>query len=438
MADTTRSARLSLIDGIALTVGIIIGTGIFEATPDIVKNVSGTASLLGIWLLGGLLSLFGAWCYAELSCLLPEDGGDFVYLRHAFGPLPAFLFAWSNVLIIVPGSIAAMAYPFATYFMVVVPAASKLGTPLIAATSVLLVTAVNAAGFHSGVTLQKLLTVTKITLFVAMALVLFAFAEESHVPGIIETGASSPGISLILILFCYGGWQEICYVAGEVENPTRNLPRIIVGSLIIVTGLMLLITLSFLYVLGFNGIAFSSAVATDAVSGVFDSNAGKVVAVLIALSALGVINGMIFMGARVGFALGQKHPAARYLALWDEAKCIPPIALWFQALISLFFILVAGSFTDVLVYTTPVVWTFFLLTALAVILLRKSKREPRTFSVPYYPVPVIIFCLSCLYLIYSSIIYDPVGTAISTAFCLTGIPVYFYEKKKYFRVDGKN
>src|SRR5688572_4885306 len=213
--------RLRLWDAVSIIIGIVIGAGIYETAPFVLANVKSPAHALGVWALGGVLSLIGAACYAELASAYPRSGGDYVYLSRAFAPALGFLFGWAQLAVILTGSIGMMAFVFADY------ASALWGTtPSVAATaSVIVITAFNAAGVVAGKTAQNVLSVVKVLGLILVIVAGLAFGESSPAPTTSAAGAGSFGLAMILVLYTYGGWNDAAFVAAEVRDPGRNIPR---------------------------------------------------------------------------------------------------------------------------------------------------------------------------------------------------------------------
>jgi len=401
-------AELSLFDSTNIIVGIIIGAGIYQMAPDIAKGVSGPWPLLGLWTLGGVLSLCGALGYAELATAYPREGGDCVYLRHAYGPWAGFLFGWVQLTIVRPGDIAIMAFIFATYvrqiydpFIDLCPGWSQR---IFAALAVLVLTIINLLGVKQGKYTQNILTVAKgLGLLLIVLTALLAPQQERS-----ETTFESWPISvaLVLVLFTYGGWNEMAYVAAEVKDARRNIVRAMVCGMGAVWLLYMLANGAFLYALGFNGLATSDAVATDTIAQVFPSVGARLISVLVCVSALGAVNGLTFAGARISYAMGLDYRLFRGLGRWNQDRGIPTRALLLQGAISILLILAFGSYMETLFYMAPVVYAFYLGTNLAVVVLRfKEPGVERPYRVLGYPITPLVFCLVCLFLIYKTLTY---------------------------------
>lgn len=401
-------AELSLFDSTNIIVGIIIGAGIYQMAPDIAKGVSGPWPLLGLWTLGGLLSLCGALGYAELASAYRQQGGDCIYLRRAYGPWAGFLFGWVQLTIVRPGDIAIMAFAFATYARAVYdPLASvcpEWSQQIIAALAVLVLSAINLLGVKQGKWTQNVLTVVKALGLLLIVLTALVAPQQERTAEPFEALPAS--LALVFVLFIYGGWNEMAYVAAEVKDARRNIVRAMVLGMGAVWLLYMLVNGAFLYTLGFNGLATSEAVATDTIATAFPAIGARLISVLVCISALGAVNGLTFAGARISYAMGVDYRFFRGLGRWDPERGIPTQALLLQALISIVLILAFGSFMDTLLYMAPVVYAFYLGTNLSVIVLRfKEPQVERPYRVLGYPFTPLVFCLVCLFLIYKTLTY---------------------------------
>jgi amino acid transporter len=412
--------QLTLYDSTCIIVGIIIGAGIYESTPVIAQNVASPAWLVGVWLLGGLVSLIGALCYAELATAYPTEGGDYVYLTRAFGRAPGFLFAWAQLWVVRPGSIGAMAYVFARYANELVPLAGPereyLALLTYAAASVVVLSAVNVLGVREGKWTQNLLTTTKVLGLGAVVLVgLWVVAPEAAPakPAAAASGFNlgAFGLAMIFVLFTYGGWNEMAYVGAELRDPNRNVLRSLVLGTVSVTAIYVLVTLAFLHALGLGGIRGSGAVAVDMLEPALGQWGGKAISLLICVSALGAVNGQIFTGGRIYYAMGTEHRLYARLGRWSPRLGTPVASLVVQAAITLglvvgFGMWTKGGFQSMVEFTTPIFWTFFLLVGLSLFALRRREPDtPRPYRVPLYPVVPILFCLSSAYMLYASLSY---------------------------------
>ena len=429
--------QLSLFDSTCLIVGIILGAGIYQTAPDVARGAGSFWGVLAIWAAGGLLSLCGALGYAELATAYPRSGGDVVYLSRAYGRWAGFLFGWIQLVVVRPGDIAIMAFAFATYARTLfdpLPANAVLGSQqLYAAAAVIGLTGVNLLGVREGKWTQNLLTVVKVLGLLAVVGVAVAAPRGAGAGGaaVAEIAPFPWSVALILVLFTYGGWNEMAYVAAEVRHPRRNIVRALVLGTVAVTGLYLLANLAFLRVLGFTGTATSAAVATDTVAAVLPRLAGRLVSALICVSALGAVSGLVFAGARISYAAGTAYRIFRPLGRWDPRTGTPVRALLAQAGVALVLIVVLGSFVNTILYTAAAVYTFYLATSLSVIVLR--HREPATerpYRVTGYPVTTLVFCAVCAFLIHGAVSYRPLVAAVSCLVIALGLPLYLATSRR--------
>ncbi len=423
--NTVPGKSLTLFDCICIIVGIIIGVGIYETSPTVAGCMGGAVGTLAIWLAGGLLALCGALCYSELASTYPSQGGDVVYLSRAYGPWAGFLFGWSQMLVIRPADIALMAYIFARY-AATLHAPVPHPVPLYAALAVVGLTVINMLGIRQGRWTQNVLTTIKVAAVLLIVGIGLSAPGGERINAGGETTLSGVKLGLILVFYTYGGWHELAYVAAEIRNPGKNIVRAVVLGTLTVTALYLLINASFLHALGYTAMADSESVATDAVATALPAYAGRLIAVIICISALGTMNGMIFTGSRISYALGQQHPLFKRLGRWHPRFEIPMSALMLQGGLSLGIVLLAGSFIDTILYSAPAVWLFFLGTGISLFVLRRKEPEcTRPFRVAGYPVVPIIFCLTCTFMFYASISYAiqqrPVGLIVLVCMLLTGI-----------------
>lgn len=417
---------LTLFDSTCLIVGIIVGVGIYQVTPEVARGVGGPVGLLGLWVLGGLLSLCGAMCYAELASAYPQQGGDYVYLSRAYGPGAGFLFGWAQLAIVRPGDIAVVAFAFATYASTLHDPLARTGFPyaqqLYAVGAVIALTGINVLGVRESKWTQNLLTIVKaLGLLVIVAIACFGRAPETAEP----VDSLPPSLALIFVLFCYGGWNEMAYVAAEVKDPRRGIFRAMLLGTVGVTVLYVMANGAFLSVLGFDGVRASTAVATDTVNAVAPGSGGVLISALICVSALGALNGLIFTGSRISFAVGKDHHLFRRLGVWNSRSETPMPALVMQGLIASSLIVILGSFVAAILYTAAVVYSFYLATTLAVMVLRRREPEvERPYRVTGYPVTPSIFAAVCGFLIFSAVAYRPWIAAAALLLLCGGVPLY--------------
>jgi len=423
---------LTLFDSTCLIVGIIIGAGIYQMAPDIARGAGGPWGVMGLWVLGGLLSLSGALSYAELATAFPREGGDYVYLSRAYGPWAGFLFGWAQLAIVRPGDIAVMAFAFALYARALwdplAGTAFPHGQQLYAVLAVVVLTTINVLGVRQGKWTQNALTTAKA--LGLLFIVGMAFAAPPRLPVAEEPGSLPWSLALIFVLFTYGGWNEMAYVAAEVQDARRNIVRALCLGMGAVVGLYLLVNGAFLYALGYGGLKASRAVAVDAVSGVFPALAGRLIAALVCVSALGAVNGLIFTGARISYAVGADHRLFGWLGRWHPHWGTPAAALVLQGGIAVALIVVLGSFLNAVLYTAATVYSFYLATTLAVVVLRRTAPHvERPYRVWGYPVTPLVFAAVCAFLIHSAVTYKPWIAACSGLLLLSGLPLFWLSRR---------
>ena len=438
---STPKQQLSTTDGIFLTVGMVIGVGIFKAPSIVAGNASSGGEFLFAWLLGGIVSLCGALVYAELSSRYPDTGGEYTFLTNGLGQGAAFLFAWSRMTVIQTGAIAAVAFVLGDYASEIF----RLGphsSAIYAAISVVALTALNFAGTLQSKNLQKVLESLLIAglLFLAIGGLLGGGTPKEAAPG---GGGGSFGLAMIFVLLTYGGWNEAAYLAGEVRDARRSMLKILVGGIVIVTALYMLVSWGYLAALGLGGMRESKAIAADTMRVIVGEKGALLLALIVCVSAATTINAAIFTGARTSYAFGGDFPLFSTLGSWREQGSTPANALVLQGLISLLLVFLASftpdGFSAMVAYTSPVFWTFFLLTGISLFIFRVRGGEAPPVQVPFYPVVPLIFCGMCAYMLYSSIDYirNPMfgpkfGDAVlaGLAIMLAGVPLYFLSKRK--------
>lgn len=422
---------LTLSDAVALIVGIVIGAGIFE-TPALVASQAGSdVAVMLLWLAGGLVSIIGALCYAELATTYPNVGGAYYYLKRAFGQKIAFLFAWARLTVVQTGSIALLAFVFGDYASEIL----RLGTfssSIYAAVVISLLTALNIVGLQQGKQTQNLLTAAKVLGLLLVVIFGLIASGNSSVP-VESTSSGNWGLAMVFVLLSYGGWNEAAYISAEIQDRQRNIVRSLVWGIGIITAIYLLINLAYLRGLGLANMAQSSAVAADLLRTIWGTPGALFISFLIAICTLGATNATIFTGARTNYALGQDIALFNFMGRWQQAPSTPTTALIVQAAIALALVLL-GTFTrkgfeTMVDYTAPVFWFFFLLSGISLLVLR--QREPhilRPFRVPFYPITPLLFCAVCGYLLYSSIVYTNVGAVVGVLVVAAGIPILFWNR----------
>jgi APA family basic amino acid/polyamine antiporter len=434
--DSLAAHSLGVWDAVSIIIGIVVGTAIFKVPMLVFQNVTGPWQALGVWLLGGALSLCGAFCYAELATTYPRNGGDYEYLSRAYGGWMGFLFGWAQLTVVLSGSIGLMAYAFADYSLRLGNLPAWTAT-WIGAAAVLGLSLLNALGAVVGKSVQNLLSLAKVVGLLGVAVTGLALGVGATKPAapVATPGLMGPGfgLAMVFVLLAFGGWNDAAFVAAEVRDQRRNLPRALLAGIAAVTVIYIAVNAAYLSGLGFEAARRSSTPAADLLGQAFGDWGARLISLLVMISALGAINGMILTGSRVYATLGADHRLFAWLAAGNSKSSAPIAALAVQAMIATLLILVVGTeegrtaidfvptriglhslpwsdfpggFEMIAAGTAPVFWTFFLLTGLALFVLRiRDRGRVRPFSVPFFPLPPLVFCATCAYMLYSSLAY---------------------------------
>ena len=416
---------LSTIDAIAIIVGLVIGAGIFRLPSLVAGNSSSEAAFYLLWVVGGVISLIGALCYAELATAYPSAGGDYYFLQRAFGRGLSFLFAWARIAVITTGSIAVLGYTFGDYASNLV----RLGahsSSIYAALAVIVLTAINVSGIRQTKGTQNVLTVLEVAGVVAVivtGILLVAPAPAPAAPAEAKPFMAGAPLAILFVLFTFGGWNEGAYISSELKG-SRSMVTALAVSLVTVTVLYLLINYAYVRSLGLGGVAKSQTVAADVLRLEFGEIGCKIMSFMVAVAALTSINATIIVGARSNYALGRDWPVFAWLGHWDARSDAPRNALLVQAAVALALV-IAGAFAakieTMVDYTMPVFWFFFMLVGLGLFVLRaRDPATPRPFKVPLYPVTPIIFVATCAYLLYSSLAYVRTGAWVGVGVLAVG------------------
>lgn len=511
--------RLGLFDAVSIMVGIVIGATVYESPPVIFNNVSSPAWGIAVWVIGGVLSLIGALCYAELASTYPGMGGDYVYLSRAFGPWCGFLFGWAQLTVVITASIGSMAFIFAENAVVVITqqrsAAAVEASPLspevqeqlasiqsnlewipqptdeeiktlqdevkaqgkkeltdeqarsqllksrqtpwvfgLAVGAVVLLTLMNFLGVVLGKWAQNFLSLVKVVGLGAIVYIGFALPSAPEPFAFTPRGEIDFGLAMLLVLYAYGGWNDMAFVASELKNK-RNIPRALILGTALITAIYVAVNVAYILVLGFDGASSFEVPVPAAVLGKeLGGFAAKGMSVLVMISALGAMNGLIFTGSRIYSSLGSDWTIFAALGRWNRRFGSPVWSLLVQGLIAISMIVVVGTqfgrdtfdkvltsagvgaipwdkyfnsgFVTLLAGTAPVFWIFFLLTGISLFALRQQDRDiERPFSVPLFPLLPLIFCATCVFMLYRALLFAPTVCLLGFIPLAVGIPLYY-------------
>jgi basic amino acid/polyamine antiporter, APA family len=426
---------LSTIDGVVLVVGMMVGIGIF-ASPALVAQFAGSGiNYLACWLIGGLLTLIGALCYAELATSFPDAGGEYNFLSRAYGRPVGLMFAWARCTVIQTGAIALVAFVYGDYAQAVLPL-GPYGPAIHAGIIVVIFTAINVAGTAQGKVAQQIFTLTDISallMIIAAGLVIAlstgVAAPATPAPSTAgETSYGLVGLAMVFVLLTYGGWNEASYISAELRGGTRDMVRVLTFSVIFVTIIYFLVASVYLYVLGFENLQKSQAVAADVMRAAFGPIGATLLSMFVCGAAISTLNATIFTGARVFYALGRDLPALRLFGIWSPRGENPANAFILQGLIALALVglgaLMRDGFKAMVEYTSPVFWLFMTLIGVSIFVFRRRNPDHvRPYRVPFYPLFPIIFIATCLWMLYSSLVYTGAGALFGVIVLALGAPL---------------
>ena len=427
-------------DAGSLIIGIVIGVSLFRLPGSVLSNVPGPLTALAMWLLGGVLSLAGALCYCELATAHPQSGGDYVYLTRAYGSCTGFLFGWMRFTLIHPANIGAMAFVFAEHAVHFFGLPSG-GEAMLAIGAIIVLTGLNLGGVMLGKGTQNALSVCKIAGLAAIVVAGVRVALSNSFggvqppnpqPAVVSEATTNYGLALIFVLFAYGGWNDAAFVAAEVRDVRRNIPRALLAGLGTITVIYLLVNTAYIAGLGADGVRASNTPAADLLQSAWGDVGDAAISLIVMLSALGAVNGMIFAGSRVFSAMGVEHRAFSLLGHWDPERRSPVRALASIGGMSVLLVWLVGTvdgtrlldrfikpfgfkgaellpggggFETLVAGAAPIFWIFLLLSGLSVIVLRRrepDRERPFRCGAPVVP---LIFCGTSAWMLWSGAKY---------------------------------
>ncbi|MFN3302930.1 MAG: APC family permease [Roseateles sp.] len=410
----------------ALCVGMVVGAGIFKTSPMVAQSLPEAWQLYLAWALGGVLSFVGALCFAELAAAFPDAGGDYHFLRRAFGARLGWLFAWSRFAVIHTGSMALLGFVFGDYLGQVVDLGPQASAWL-AAGLIVVLTGLNLAGVQVGLGTQLGL----MALVIAGLLLLGGGAVVQQAAGLPPATAGAAartadwGTAMVFVFLAYGGWSDAATLSAEMRDPRRGIVRALLSGLAVVTALYLLANWAYLRVLGLPGLAASDAPAAQALRVVWGRGAELAMVGVVTLTALSVMNAILIAGPRTTYAAARDLAAEWKLAQWNSRRGTPSAAVLATSAVALLLVafgaLTRGGFATMVDYLSPVYWAFLTLSGAAVIVLRRREPDaPRPFRVPLYPWLPLLFCACSAYLLWSSLVYVKAGAVVGVAVLAAG------------------
>ncbi len=425
----TLARKLGLFDASMIVMGGIVGAGIFINPYVVAQQVHKPALILGAWVAGGVIALMGAFVYAELAARMPEVGGQYAYLRKAYHPAVAFLYGWVLLLVIQTGGMAAVSITFARYLIDLT--GWNVSDWLLGAVALAILTVVNCLGVKQGSTVQSALMVMKIA---AIAVLVIGGAilvkRGAHLSAAVEPAKSNWnvmsafGAALVPVLFAYGGWQTANFVAAEVKEPRKNLPR---GLLIGVCGVIALyvgVSWVCLHALGAAGLAETRTPASAVMRLALGSAGVKLIAVGIAISTLGFLSQSILTAPRVYFAMAEDGLFFRAVARLHPRTRVPVLAILLQSVWTMV-IAASGKYEQILNYVVAMDFLFFGLTASCIFIFRRRDIGEASFRVPGHPFTTAAFVIGCWLVVANTIYRYPANSLTGMAILAAGVPVYF-------------
>lgn len=449
--------QLGLFDSTMVMVGIVIGSGIFLTTGIMAKTLPSAGWILLAWITGGLLTMAGALTYAELGAALPHAGGQYVYLREAYGPMAGFLFGWILFLVYMTGGIAGLALAFAEYFGRLFPDLSVQSTvfatriplggtglpfslsagQLVGVAVIFILSGVNYVGVSFGKTVQNLLTTLKIGVILAL-IVLGLSVGKGTLPALRlwspdwELGSLliGFGVALVAVTWAFDGWNNVNFVAGEIKNPRRNLPRALILGTLMVTVLYVLTNLVYLFALPVSDMVGVVGIAEKATSALFGTSTGVLISTIVMVSVFGSLNGSILAGPRVYYAMARDGLFFRRAEHVHPRFRTPSFAVIIQAVWASLLTL-AGTFEQIFTFAMFMAILFWIGAAAAVFTLRKKRPDlPRPYKTWGYPIVPMVFILASTGILLNTLLEKPVEALAGIGLTAVGIPVYFVWHKR--------
>ena len=431
--------QIGLYAATAITVGNIVGSGIFRSPHSVAQEIPSYPVALLAWVVGGVLSICGALALAELAVTHPRTGGLYVYIREYLGDAWGFVFGWANLWVIKPTVIASITSVFALYFCQVMNLPKTTEVP-VGCVAILILTWINWLGVREGARTQSLLTTLKVIGIAGLCLAAFTLPQRFPASPL-DSAAAGPGghsllvgfaVAMIPVLFAYDGWTDATYCAGEVKDPRRTMPIAIVWGTWLVIAIYLLTNTAYYHVLGNEGVASYAAVGSETVRRLLGEWGGRALAVLVAISTFGTTNGAILTGPRVTQAMAADGLLWSPLARLDPARGTPVMALWVQALLSCVWLWFAGGFEDVSGWFVTTSWLFYGISILTLFVQRRREAQGRIdrpeYRTPLYPLTPIVFILATLAIIFSDLTSTGLRAWAGVGIAALGFPVFLLWK----------
>lgn len=426
--------RLGLWSSIGIVIGVTIGSGIFRTPAGIATRVPDPMLMMGVWLLGGLISLCGALSVAELAAAMPQTGGWYVYLREGWGRLVGFLFGWSELVLIRASAVGAIATVFGEYFLRSIgidPATHEQTADYLSAGAIVFAALVNVRGVQFGAAIAGLSTIAKFGALAFLVLVSLllgggAGATTAHFTAAgahVEAGLF--GLALISVLWAYDGFADLSFAGGEVADPQRNLPRAIIFGTLAILAIYLSANIAYLYVSPIEKVAQSRLIAADTMQAVFGQAGVAFISIVVMISAFGALNASMLASPRVFFAMADDGLFFRSVAKVHPKYRTPYVAILLAAVLGVTFVM-TRTFEQLADTFVLSIWPFYAFGVGSLYILRRRRPDlPRPYRVPGYPVLPGVFVAGVIYLVVNALITDPKWTSVTFGIVLLGVPVYY-------------
>lgn len=434
--DVAYARRLGLFSATMLVIGGIIGSGIFRNPAEVANRVKTPSLILLVWGMGAVIALIGAFIFAELGQRRPKVGGGYAYLREAFGPLAGFLYAWALLLVMATGAIAAVAMIFASYL------ASLLGwpestQPALAGGAIVVLTLVNIVGVRPAAWTQNLFTILKLAAIAGLVIAAFFLTAPATSAATPATPPNSVflalGAALVPVLFAFGGWQQTNFVAEEIINPERNLPRALILGVLAVVAAYLLVNVAYLRAMGPVALAASTAPAADTMAAISGETGRRLIAAGIVASTFGFLNLVILVSPRVYQAMARDGLFFASFARLHPTWKTPVAAILLQGAwaLTLLYYKKYGELNDYVVFGD---WIFFGLNAAALFVIRRHDGARITpFRVPLHPWSTLAFIAAAIYVVFGSVVSNPGNAIRGAGLLLLGIPIFLFWRRRAAR-----
>ena len=427
------SRRLGFWSSVGFVIGMTIGSGIFRTPAQIAARVPDPVSMLAVWAIGGVVTLCGALSLAELAASLPKAGGFYVFIREAWGRPAAFVFTWSELVLIRAAGLSGIATVFGEYLLRSLgydPLLHPMAADWCAIAAIVIATITNVRGVQTGALMTGVTSAAKFAalVLIAVAAITFGGSAGASIAHFAPSHAAPVradlfGLAFISVLWAYDGFADLSFLAGEVRDPERTLPRAIIGGTLAIIGIYVMTNAAFLYVLPIDTVARSPLIAADMMSALVGPVGASFVSIAVAISTFGAVNSDLLGAPRLFYAaaedglffktLGRVHPRFR----------TPYVSILFSAALGIVFVL-TGTFEQIADTFVLAIWPFYGLAVAGLYRLRRRTDLSRPYRVPGYPIVPAVFIAACVYLVASALVGDPLWTSVTLGIVLAGVPVY--------------